>query len=741
MNQLLQLKGSFEGSIRQGTAGPRNLPKNAIVATAKLDELIAELEVVEQYWSREQLLSGALVNVVYIQTLAKSNRLSTLFTGGGKTANEAVVGAKFSDDLDKKHIITYYITKDVLRGSIQKLRDCRSILVKEFGGSISNIDLNAVNSGKMSYKNVLLKRSPFASIVVESHYVEHFFVQKDAEEIEDAAIVNLYKTDDNLMDRLLSFNIDLRGNQNLDSTTFLLYPSQLSTLKAVAPYLIAMATKDISEYSRMDFEPAGNQRVIPPPGAEPTIGVIDTLFSPNTYFSTWVSSMNMIDESIFPKETDFRHGTAVTSLVVDGPSLNPELDDGCGRFRVRHFAVANGGQFSSFYVLQSIRKIVRANPDIKVWNLSLGAELPINEHFISPEAAELDRIQFENDVIFVVAGTNDEKRKGKTFTLPAKPIGAPADSINSLVVNAVGKNEAPASYSRQGPVLAFFHKPDVSYFGGDTEKKMRVWTEKGEGFMQGTSLAAPWVARKLAYLIHIMGFTREVAKALLIDSAAAWNLSNEASRVTGFGVVPQRIENILQSPSDEIRFVIAGVSEKYDTYNYQLPIPIAKNAYPFVSKATLCYFPRCTRNQGVDYTNTELNLRFGRLKKSSGIQTINDDKQATHAIYEGVARKHDRKWDNAKHIVETLKERTRPKTILGKPEWGISILRKERLTVKEKPPLHFGLVITLKEINGLNRIDEFEKLCEGKQWIVHRVDMKSRLDIYAAAEETITFEE
>ena len=39
------------------------------------------------------------------------------------------------------------------------------------------------------------------------------------------------------------------------------------------------------------------------------------------------------------KEEDMQHGTAVTSIIIDGPALNPSLDDGCGRFKVRHFGV------------------------------------------------------------------------------------------------------------------------------------------------------------------------------------------------------------------------------------------------------------------------------------------------------------------------------------------------------------------------------------------------------------------
>ena len=53
-----------------------------------------------------------------------------------------------------------------------------------------------------------------------------------------------------------------------------------------------------------------------------------------------------------------------------------------------------------------IRNIVALNRDIKVWNLSLAPNLKSSLILFPPEAAELDRIQSEYDVIFVVAGTN-----------------------------------------------------------------------------------------------------------------------------------------------------------------------------------------------------------------------------------------------------------------------------------------------------------------------------------------------
>ncbi|WP_283393047.1 hypothetical protein [Photobacterium phosphoreum] len=51
------------------------------------------------------------------------------------------------------------------------------------------------------------------------------------------------------------------------------------------------------------------------------------------------------------------------------------------------------------------------------------------------------------------------------------------------------------------------------------------------------------------------------------------------------------------------------------------------NKYPFKAKAILCYFPLCNKSQGVDYTNTELNIHFGRIDDNDKIKSINDDKQ------------------------------------------------------------------------------------------------------------------
>ena len=115
----------------------------------------------------------------------------------------------------------------------------------------------------------------------------------------------------------------------------------------------------------------------------------------------------------------------------------------------------------------------------------------------------------------------------------------------------------------------------------------------------------------MAYLIHVMGLSREVAKALIIDSAAGWDRQDTIKYEKGYGIVPKRIEDILYSREDEIRFIMSGSIDEYEVYTYNIPVPQDMNAHPFFAKATLAYFPQSDRNQGVDYTSTEMDIHFG----------------------------------------------------------------------------------------------------------------------------------
>jgi hypothetical protein len=109
-------------------------------------------------------------------------------------------------------------------------------------------------------------------------------------------------------------------------------------------------------------------------------------------------------------------------------------------------------------------------------------------------------------------------------------------------------------------------------------------------------------------------------------------------------------------------------------------------------------------------------------------------------MYEGNARLLYRKWDNTKHITDTYSERVRARDVYGSGMWGISVKTTERLGKRYGDGIKFGLVITLKEINGANRINEFIRMCAFRGWLVNRIDVENRIDIYNKAQETITLD-
>lgn len=744
MNNVLELKGKrFIQASKTGSGGGASMNSKKIVTREQLLRLIERISQIKEFWKQEKRpFEGILISVHYNKIVAKSNRIAGLFKG--KDSNYAIVGAKFNKE-KTKHIITYFLDMEDLDKSIELLLKTSDIIKVKFQNGIDKVTFDDRKKiDKIPFSKFSITKSTFKQVIADVSYIEDFEVEMATRQLKQS-IITLYNTHTDTKMLFENIGIDILKSRILDNQTVFLDENQLQTLFEKAPYLVSMATEDLSELSPEDFIQEYQQGTLymPSPTIEPTVGVIDTLFDKRVYFGEWVEYHDMVDDNLPKNPDDYRHGTAVDSIIVDGARLNPWLDDGCGRFRVRHFGVAIGSKFSSFTITKQIKEIIANNKDIKVWNISLGSNQEVNDNFISAEGAILDKIQYENDVIFVVAGTNKP-------SADIEKIGSPADSINSMVVNAVTQNGLSTKYARRGLALSFFAKPDVSYYGGSEEKYIKVCEPLGEANVAGTSFAAPWIARKLSYLMDILGLNREVAKAMIIDAARDWNEKPTPEEVAlyGHGIVPIKIDDIVHTKEDEIKFLVYDVSEKWNTYNYYFPVPIKDDKYPYIARATMCYFPMCDRTQGVDYTNTELNLHFGRINNKGKIEDIKGDKQNQDVILdnekyfllEGEARGRFRKWDNVKYIAERPKNKMMPKKSYDNKNWGMEIKTNNRLDPKDGIGIRFGVVVTLKEINGVNRIDEFIKNCTLNGWLVNKIDVQTRVDINKKVNEDIEFE-
>ena len=87
-----------------------------------------------------------------------------------------------------------------------------------------------------------------------------------------------------------------------------------------------------------------------------------------------------------------------------------------------------------------------------------------------------------------------------------------------------------------------------------------------------------------------------------------------------------------------------------------------------------------------------------------------------------------------------MKEKAKSFKAYNEGYWGLALTSKERRTIAKQEDLNFGVVITLKNIKGENRINDFIHACLLRGYIVNEVKIDNQLQIYEEAQEDITFD-
>ena len=292
MNNVLELKGNrFVQSSKPSVRGGTSMNGKVTVKSEKINSLIEQLRNIKLFWQNESRpFNGILISVHYNKIVAKSNRIAALLKG--TDSNRAIVGAKFNDKKDR-HIITYYIDMDDLDNTINILSITNQIM--------SDNSLNAINQtlfndstiiDRIKFDSYVISKSIFKQVIADVSYIDDF-VDYDREVLNSQitqSIITLYDTGGDTKRLLNGFGINVLSSHILDNLTVFLDENQLKTLIEKAPYLVAMATENLSSLSPEDFKIDADTGMmyIPSPGIEPTIGVIDTLFDDTVYFHDWV---------------------------------------------------------------------------------------------------------------------------------------------------------------------------------------------------------------------------------------------------------------------------------------------------------------------------------------------------------------------------------------------------------------------------------------------------------------------
>ncbi|MQP73576.1 serine protease, partial [Streptococcus mitis] len=113
----------------------------------------------------------------YNRVLAKSNRIDGFFNVGGGNAipNETIVGAKFSND-KSKHIITHYISKEVLDKTIEHTKKVITIFKDYFTSApmTSMVFSDSSKFNQIDYSKYGLSKSKFKKYLRDSCFVKGF---------------------------------------------------------------------------------------------------------------------------------------------------------------------------------------------------------------------------------------------------------------------------------------------------------------------------------------------------------------------------------------------------------------------------------------------------------------------------------------------------------------------------------------------------------------------------------------
>lgn len=418
--------------------------------------------------------------------------------------------------------------------------------------------------------------------------------------------------------------------------------SQLSEFPSVR----SVAPEPLAETSPLQDEEGAlppHNLAAGPPDASPVVAVFDTgVHIDATLLTPWIASTDVYVTDV---DTNYVHGTQVSSLVADARGLNANhvwlppaacrIHDVCG---------LESGTGKVGDLILRLRTAVAARPDIHIWNLSLGAKVGISDDEFSEFGRELDALSDQHGVLFVVASGNyvsEPRRSWPVLNDLQDRLSSPGDSVRALTIGAIAHMEhvaglvhagEPASYSRRGPGPVFTPKPDLVHVGGGVNEPWDCVTSgmnvlvPGNGIKRsvGTSFATPVAAAMAAHAWqalegdrqHGLSITPTLVKALMIHGAEVSSPHRSAWERRYFGSgMPSNPLSILFDGDDSFTLIFEAdlaANSKWLKTPYPVPAPLIVDGRLRAEIIITCaYAPPLDAQYGAEYVRANIEVGFG----------------------------------------------------------------------------------------------------------------------------------
>lgn len=478
----------------------------------------------------------------------------------------------------------------------------------------------------------------------------------------------------------------------------------------------------------------------------PIVAVVDSGVSQFcSPISPWVVGR---ESYIAPDYKNDEHGTFVSGLITNSFNLNG-ADPRFPLCQSKVFSVEvlgdDGGDL--YDIIQAMHDVAEANPQIKVWNLSLGGSTPVSKSEISTMALMLDEFQDKFDCLCVVAAGNYEgpEREWPPMGGLDDGISTPGDSVRCLTVGSIAhvdgfvKNQEPSHFSRKGPVSNYVQKPEVVHFGGN------IMSNGGQPILLGvnsidvngnshhdigTSFSTPIVSSIVANLFKQIGerATPSLIKALIIHNANLNdNIRDEHKPYYGWGK-PQGSEDILAVKDYESTMVFEGKAQKsFEIQKLPFPIPDCLRNEDGKVRAeffiTLVYHPELDPQKAFEYCQMDVKVGFGKFddgKFNSQIPLQNEQH-----LFESDLVKNGDKWSPVKVYKKQF-----PNGVDIK-DWKLRVSVMDREGYEAQGVLiPFSIVLTMRDINKEQPVyNEMSQLMDQYNWEVSDLVVDTQIQV------------
>lgn len=383
-------------------------------------------------------------------------------------------------------------------------------------------------------------------------------------------------------------------------------------------------------------------------GDAPVVVVVDSGISDQIpALKGWIVGR---DTQVAPEYRNTDHGTFVAGLICWGHELNPTIagiDSGpCAVFDLQ--VIPNNDPeigdtlalLEQEFLISLEASLQQHANDYKVWNLSLGTDAVCSLDEFSYLAEQLDNLQEQYRVSFVISAGNYDTPPLLDFPrspqqIEAGRITSPADSVLGITVGSVShvdfkvngpKQHYPSAYSRHGAGPNYIIKPDLVHYGGSCSTDgahahgIRSITDTGSVEDMGTSFAAPLVSRSLAQIYHQITPTPSpvLARALLThharDPRTGLRVPDGEENFFGFGL-PTTVPYCLECTSHTSTLVFDDVLRpgyflEWDDFPY--PPSLRSNGRYFGEIwMTVAFSPARGARWGTEYCETHIDAHFG----------------------------------------------------------------------------------------------------------------------------------